>query len=73
MQYLLSFLGRVKEHSEKNKMAIHNLATVFGPNLLRPREQGLSQLLPSPIPPHSFKKKKKEEANFQFILKLFLF
>lgn len=30
----MAFLGRVKEHSEKNKMALHNLATIFGPNLL---------------------------------------
>lgn len=30
----MAFLGRVREHSAKNKMEIHNLATIFGPNLL---------------------------------------
>lgn len=37
LEYLINFIGRVAEHSEKNFMHIQNLATVFGPNLLRPK------------------------------------
>jgi hypothetical protein len=45
LKYLLKFLSKVKEHSEINKMAIHNLATVFGPNLLSPPNGQLLQLV----------------------------
>eukprot|EP00005_Dracoamoeba_jomungandri_P002096 CAMPEP_0174253966 /NCGR_PEP_ID=MMETSP0439-20130205/3325_1 /TAXON_ID=0 /ORGANISM="Stereomyxa ramosa, Strain Chinc5" /LENGTH=987 /DNA_ID=CAMNT_0015335303 /DNA_START=51 /DNA_END=3011 /DNA_ORIENTATION=- len=38
LDYLLSFLRRVSEYSEINKMALHNLATVFAPNLLRKQQ-----------------------------------
>lgn len=34
--FLLGFLNRVYRMSEINKMGLSNLATVFGPNLLRP-------------------------------------
>lgn len=34
--YLLDHLRRVSEHQEQNKMGQNNLATVFGPNILRP-------------------------------------
>lgn len=34
--YLLVHLRRVSEHQEQNKMGQNNLATVFGPNILRP-------------------------------------
>ena len=29
------FLYEVQEHSKENKMGVRNLATVFGPNILR--------------------------------------
>lgn len=32
---LLPFLGSVVKYADINKMAIHNVATVFGPNILR--------------------------------------
>ncbi|EGG16863.1 pleckstrin domain-containing protein [Cavenderia fasciculata] len=32
---LMAFVGRVATHSANNKMQIHNLSTVFGPNLIR--------------------------------------
>jgi len=35
LNYLLSFLDKVSLHAEKNKMPAANLATVFGPNILR--------------------------------------
>uniref|UniRef100_A0A3B4B9D8 Rho-GAP domain-containing protein n=1 Tax=Periophthalmus magnuspinnatus TaxID=409849 RepID=A0A3B4B9D8_9GOBI len=31
------FLDEVQSHSNENKMSVQNLATVFGPNVLRPR------------------------------------
>ncbi|GAM21390.1 hypothetical protein SAMD00019534_045650 [Acytostelium subglobosum LB1] len=35
---LISFLGRVAQHSANNKMQLHNLSTVFGPNLIREKQ-----------------------------------
>ncbi|XP_048449513.1 active breakpoint cluster region-related protein-like [Rhincodon typus] len=36
--FLLDHLKRVAEKEPVNKMSVHNLATVFGPTLLRPSE-----------------------------------
>eukprot|EP01095_Lingulamoeba_sp_RSL-Kostka_P010731 TRINITY_DN3917_c1_g1_i2.p1 TRINITY_DN3917_c1_g1~~TRINITY_DN3917_c1_g1_i2.p1 ORF type:complete len:730 (-),score=266.72 TRINITY_DN3917_c1_g1_i2:193-2382(-) len=42
---LFKFLYKVAQHSEENKMGYANLATVFGPNLLRARlDTGISQV-----------------------------
>lgn len=35
--YPSRFLDEVQSHSNENKMSVQNLATVFGPNILRPR------------------------------------
>ncbi|XP_067833911.1 active breakpoint cluster region-related protein-like [Heptranchias perlo] len=40
--YLLAHLKRVAEHEQVNKMTFHNLATVFGPSLLRTKTEGFS-------------------------------
>eukprot|EP01130_Rhizamoeba_saxonica_P008084 TRINITY_DN3268_c0_g1_i1.p1 TRINITY_DN3268_c0_g1~~TRINITY_DN3268_c0_g1_i1.p1 ORF type:complete len:749 (-),score=176.43 TRINITY_DN3268_c0_g1_i1:23-2269(-) len=45
MKALMAFLGRVDEYREINKMAIHNLATVFAPNLLKPENSNPLQLV----------------------------
>ncbi|XP_067911562.1 PH_BCR_vertebrate and RhoGAP_Bcr domain-containing protein isoform X2 [Heterodontus francisci] len=37
--FLLDHLKRVTEKEQINKMSLHNLATVFGPTLLRPSEK----------------------------------
>ncbi|KAM3867843.1 breakpoint cluster region protein [Diretmus argenteus] len=37
--FLLDHLKRVAENESANKMSFHNLATVFGPTLLRPSEK----------------------------------
>ncbi|KAM4575985.1 breakpoint cluster region protein [Odontesthes bonariensis] len=37
--FLLDHLKRVAENESINKMSLHNLATVFGPTLLRPSEK----------------------------------
>uniref|UniRef100_A0A8C6TX38 Rho GTPase activating protein 22 n=1 Tax=Neogobius melanostomus TaxID=47308 RepID=A0A8C6TX38_9GOBI len=37
LQYICKFLDEVQSHSNENKMSVQNLATVFGPNVLRPR------------------------------------
>uniref|UniRef100_UPI00358F5EB6 rho GTPase-activating protein 22 n=1 Tax=Myxine glutinosa TaxID=7769 RepID=UPI00358F5EB6 len=39
LKYICSFLDEVQSHSSVNKMSAHNLATVFGPNILRPSAQ----------------------------------
>lgn len=36
IEFLLAHLRRVNKHEGQNKMSLHNLATVFGPTLLRP-------------------------------------
>ncbi|CAK6952901.1 active breakpoint cluster region-related protein [Scomber scombrus] len=41
--YLLHHLQRVSEKQDKNKMTLLNLATVFGPSLVRPPVAGLGQ------------------------------
>ncbi|KAJ8248403.1 hypothetical protein GJAV_G00241660 [Gymnothorax javanicus] len=37
LKYICKFLDEVQTHSNQNKMSIQNLATVFGPNILRPK------------------------------------
>ncbi|XP_041865915.1 rho GTPase-activating protein 22 isoform X2 [Melanotaenia boesemani] len=37
LKYICKFLDEVQWHSSDNKMSVQNLATVFGPNILRPR------------------------------------
>jgi len=39
LKYLAEHLARIAEKEEENKMAPANLAIVFGPNLLRPKEE----------------------------------
>ncbi|KAJ8361379.1 hypothetical protein SKAU_G00179040 [Synaphobranchus kaupii] len=36
LKYICKFLDEVQTHSGQNKMSVQNLATVFGPNILRP-------------------------------------
>jgi len=38
-RHLLPFLRRVADQSDRNQMGVSNLAIVFGPNLIRPREE----------------------------------
>jgi hypothetical protein len=45
LKELLAFLQLVVKHSAQNKMHIHNLATVFAPNLLRMREENVIQIV----------------------------
>ncbi|KAJ8014055.1 hypothetical protein DPEC_G00036280 [Dallia pectoralis] len=37
LRYICRFLDEVQSHSGENKMSVQNLATVFGPNILRPK------------------------------------
>ncbi|XP_045067358.1 rho GTPase-activating protein 22-like isoform X1 [Coregonus clupeaformis] len=37
LRYICRFLDEVQSHSSQNKMSVQNLATVFGPNILRPK------------------------------------
>ncbi|XP_074855510.1 rho GTPase-activating protein 22 isoform X2 [Carettochelys insculpta] len=37
LKYICKFLDEVQSHSSMNKMSVQNLATVFGPNILRPK------------------------------------
>ena len=49
LDYLLRFLHEVALHQAKNLMNVMNLAIIFGPTLLRPKEQTLEKMA-SPIP-----------------------
>ena len=37
-QFIIKFLEKVSFHNEYNKMTIHNIATVFTPNIFRPQD-----------------------------------
>ncbi|XP_028734200.1 rho GTPase-activating protein 22 isoform X4 [Peromyscus leucopus] len=37
LRYICRFLDEVQAHANVNKMSVQNLATVFGPNILRPQ------------------------------------
>ncbi|XP_073346428.1 rho GTPase-activating protein 22 isoform X1 [Pagrus major] len=37
LKYICKFLDEVQSHCTENKMGVQNLATVFGPNILRPK------------------------------------
>ncbi|KAM7382059.1 hypothetical protein PAMA_012766 [Pampus argenteus] len=37
LKYICKFLDEVQSHCIENKMSVQNLATVFGPNILRPK------------------------------------
>ncbi|XP_029609198.1 rho GTPase-activating protein 22-like isoform X2 [Salmo trutta] len=37
LRYICRFLDEVQSHSSQNKMSVQNLATVFGPNIFRPK------------------------------------
>ncbi|XP_031761521.1 rho GTPase-activating protein 22 isoform X2 [Xenopus tropicalis] len=39
LKYICSFLDEVQSYSDTNKMNVQNLATVFAPNILRPKQQ----------------------------------
>ncbi|KAI1902972.1 hypothetical protein AGOR_G00022280 [Albula goreensis] len=39
LHYICQFLYEVQSYSSTNKMSIQNLATVFGPNILRPKAE----------------------------------
>lgn len=43
--YLLKFLITVEQHSDINKMNTSNLAMVFAPNLLRPKDQSMQDVI----------------------------
>lgn len=45
LKRLMGFLSKVAQHSDVNKMALHNLATVFGPNLLGTRDKNIMQMV----------------------------
>jgi len=45
LKYLLAFLNRVSRLADINKMNLQNLGTVFGPNLLRQREENMMSLV----------------------------
>jgi len=48
LKFLFSFINQVKENSNVNQMHEGNLAIVFGPNLLRPRDSRGSELTDTP-------------------------
>ena len=47
LKYLINFLKKVDAHKEQNNMAIHNLATVFGPNLIKAKNETMFSMAAS--------------------------
>ncbi|XP_049873106.1 active breakpoint cluster region-related protein isoform X2 [Pectinophora gossypiella] len=45
IDFLLNHFVKVNQHEGENKMSLHNLATVFGPTLLRPASAGANSKL----------------------------
>ncbi|CAN0140396.1 unnamed protein product [Lampetra planeri] len=45
LRYICSFLDEVQSHAVVNKMSIQNLATVFGPNILRPKTEDPASIM----------------------------
>ncbi|XP_050554471.1 active breakpoint cluster region-related protein isoform X2 [Spodoptera frugiperda] len=45
IDFLLNHFVKVNQHESENKMSLHNLATVFGPTLLRPAAAGAGSKL----------------------------
>lgn len=45
LKYLIEFLKLVVQHSDINKMAIHNISTVFAPNLIKAEGYNMLQIV----------------------------
>ncbi|XP_051960686.1 rho GTPase-activating protein 24-like isoform X2 [Xyrauchen texanus] len=45
LKYICQFLNDVQSYSNINKMSIENLATVFGPNILRPKAENPESII----------------------------
>lgn len=45
LKYLVEFLRLVVDHADVNKMAIHNIATVFAPNLIKAKNDNMLQIV----------------------------
>jgi len=48
VQQFISFLREIAKYSDINKMTLPNLALVFGPNMLRPKEETLQTVIDMP-------------------------
>ncbi|XP_076020665.1 rho GTPase-activating protein 22 isoform X2 [Genypterus blacodes] len=48
LKYICKFLDEIQSHSNENKMSAQNLATVFGPNILRPRVEDPVTMMEEP-------------------------
>ncbi|RXM91360.1 Breakpoint cluster region protein [Acipenser ruthenus] len=67
--FLLDHLKRVAENEIINKMSLHNLATVFGPTLLRPSEKD-SKIPANPTQPITMSDSWSLEVMSQIEVKL---
>ena len=45
LKVLLPFLSRVGEHAAENKMTVRNLAVVFGPTILRAKDDDMATIM----------------------------
>ncbi|XP_054610539.1 rho GTPase-activating protein 24-like [Dunckerocampus dactyliophorus] len=45
LKFICQFLNEVQSHSKGNKMSCQNLATVFGPNILRAKAEDLQSIM----------------------------
>lgn len=66
LKYIISFLSRVMERSDLNKMSAQNLAVVFGPNLVWSKDVAIS--LVSIVPINMFVQFLLQHQNEIFII-----
>ncbi|KAJ8337551.1 hypothetical protein SKAU_G00365170 [Synaphobranchus kaupii] len=51
LHYICRFLNEVQSYSHINKMSVENLATVFGPNILRPKAEDPESIIGETLTP----------------------
>jgi Rho GTPase-activating protein 1 len=45
LKYVLKFMRELSQYTETNKMGMHNLATVIGPNIMRGTQEGALEII----------------------------
>lgn len=58
------FLDEVQSYSGVNKMSVQNLATVFGPNILRPKVEDPLTIMEGELTVHNLLEKRRNVFRF---------
>ncbi len=64
LKYLLEFLAMVCQYSEDNKMTTSNVAIIFGPNLMQPKEMDPVSLIEDAAHVNGITKTMIDEVDF---------